>query len=286
MKVRKAVIPVAGFGTRFLPATKTIPKVMIPVYDRPSIHYVVQEAVCSGIEEIIIVISDGQETVMRYFDRHVELEEILEQNGEEVLLDQMRNISGMAKIEFVCQKERLGLGHAVLTAKPLIGSEPFAVLLPDDLIFANSPTIGSMQQIFNEYSSSVIAVKRVPNELIASLGIIDFNVIDDSICKIVGMIEKPDLEKAPSDSAVIGRYILTPEIFDVIDVIEPGALGEIQLTDAIVELLNSQDVYGYRFPGINFDVGTPLGLLKASLYSAMHTNNISHDVTDWLNNQG
>ncbi len=285
MKVRKAVIPVAGFGTRFLPATKTIPKVMIPVYDRPSIHYVVQEAVCSGIEEIVIVVSDGQETVMRYFDRHVELEEILEQNGEEVLLDQMRNISGMAKIEFVCQKERLGLGHAVLTAKPLIGSEPFAVLLPDDLIFANSPTIGSMQQIFNEYSSSVIAVKRVPNELIASLGIIDFNDIDDTICKIVGMIEKPDLEKAPSDSAVIGRYILTPEIFDVIDVIEPGALGEIQLTDAIVELLTSQDVYGYRFPGINFDVGTPSGLLKASLYSAMHTSNISHDISDWLNTQ-
>ena len=286
MKVRKAVIPVAGFGTRFLPATKTIPKVMIPVYDRPSIHYVVEEAVCSGIEEIVIVVSHGQETVMRYFDRNVELEEILEQNREEVLLHQMRSISSMAKIEFVCQTERLGLGHAVLTAKPLIGSEPFAVLLPDDLIFGHPPTIDSMQQIFNEYSSSVIAVKRVPNELIASLGIIDFNVIDDSICKIVGMIEKPDLEKAPSDSAVIGRYILTPEIFDVIDVIEPGALGEIQLTDAIVELLNSQDVYGYRFPGINFDVGTPLGLLKASLYSAMHTNNISHDVTDWLNNQG
>lgn len=285
MKVRKAVIPVAGFGTRFLPATKTIPKVMIPVYDRPSIHYVVEEAVCSGIEEIVIVVSHGQETVMRYFDRNVELEEILEQNREEVLLHQMRSISSMAKIEFVCQTERLGLGHAVLTAKPLIGREPFAVLLPDDLIFGHPPTIDSMQQIFNEYSSSVIAVKRVPNELISSLGIIEFNAIDNTICKINGMIEKPALEKAPSDSAIIGRYILTPEIFDVIDNVKPGALGEIQLTDAIVELLSSQDVYGYRFPGTNFDVGTPSGLLKASLYAAMHTRNTSHDISTWLNSQ-
>ena len=285
MKVRKAVIPAAGFGTRFLPATKTIPKVMIPVYDRPSIHYVVEEAVSSGIEEIVIVVSSTQETVGRYFNRSIELEDMLEQNSEEVLLKQMRNISDMAKVKCVYQAERRGLGHAVLTARPLIGLEPFAVLLPDDLIWNNVPTIGSMQEIFSEYRSSVIAVKQVSNELISGLGIIEYNSIDNTLCKVVGMVEKPSLEEAPSNLAIIGRYILTPEIFDAIDNVGPGALGEIQLTDAIVKLLTSQDVYGYRFPGVNFDVGTPAGLLKASFYVAMRTGNISDDIRDWFSDQ-
>ena len=282
MKVRKAVIPAAGFGTRFLPATRAIPKVMIPVLDRPAIHYAVEEAAQAGIEHVIFVISHAQEAIGRYFDRLPELEQALERRSDDAMLRFMLEISDMAEISYVYQKQQLGLGHAVLTARPAVGNEPFAVFLPDDLIWSETPTIGSMIDLYSEYGSSVIAVKEVPDEAVPSLGIIDPQRIDDTVSRVVRMIEKPSLAQAPSNLAIIGRYVLPPEVFDALEKVRPGALGEVQLTDAIAMLLSTQRAYAYRFPGVHFDVGAPLGLLKASVYAALHRDDLSGDLRDWI----
>ena len=282
MKVRKAVIPAAGFGTRFLPATRSIPKVMIPVLDKPAIHYAVEEAAQAGIEHIVLVITHGQEAVGRYFERLPELEQALERRGHDAILKQMIDISDLAEISYVYQKQQLGLGHAVLTAKAAVANEPFAVFLPDDLIWSETPTIGRMLELFAEYESSVIAVKEVPDEAVSSLGIIDPRPVDDSVSRIAGLVEKPSLDEAPSKLAIIGRYVLTPEVFDAIEMARPGALGEIQLTDAIAMLLSTQKAYAYRFPGVHFDVGTPLGLLKASVYATLQREDLSDDFKEWL----
>ena len=282
MKVRKAVIPAAGFGTRFLPATRSIPKVMIPVLDKPAIHYAVEEAAQAGIEHIVLVVTHGQEAVGRYFERLPELEQALERRGHDAILKQMIDISDLAEISYVYQKQQLGLGHAVLTAKAAVANEPFAVFLPDDLIWSETPTIGRMLELFAEYESSVIAVKEVPDEAVSSLGIIDPRPVDDSVSRIAGLVEKPSLDEAPSKLAIIGRYVLTPEVFDAIEMARPGALGEIQLTDAIAMLLSTQKAYAYRFPGVHFDVGTPLGLLKASVYATLQREDLSDDFKEWL----
>ena len=282
MKVRKAVIPVAGFGTRFLPATRSIPKVMIPVFDHPPVHYAVQEATQAGIEHIIFVVSPGQEAVNHYFDRVPDLESALKLRGNEALLKQMIEISDMAEISYIQQDKQLGLGHAVLTARPEVGEEPFAVFLPDDIIWNDSPTIGGMIEVYHRYENSVIAVKEVPDEAVPSLGIIDPRPMTDTISEIVRMVEKPSLEDAPSNLAIIGRYILPPEVFDALEHGRPGALGEIQLTDAIAALLSTQKAYAYRFPGVHFDVGTPIGLLKASVYAALQRPDLSEDLKGWL----
>ena len=282
MKIRKAVIPVAGFGTRFLPVTRAIPKVMIPVLDRPVIHYTVEEAVHAGIEHIVFVIALGQEAVGRYFDRIPNLEQALERRGDDAILKQMIEISDMADISYVYQKQQLGNGHAVLIARALVGDEPFAVFLPDDLILSENPTIGNMMRVFAEYQSSVIAVREVPDESVPSLGIVDPKPIDDTVSQIIGMVEKPSLQEAPSNLAIVGRYLLTPEIFDALENVKPGAQGEIWLTDAIAALLSTQKAYAYRFPGMHFDVGTPLGLLEASIYAALHRKDLSADLRDWL----
>lgn len=282
MKIRKAVIPVAGFGTRFLPATRSIPKVMIPVFDRPAVHFSVAEAAQAGIEHIVFVLSHGQDAVGHYFDRIPELEHALERSGHDATLQDMLAISEMAEISYVYQKQQLGLGHAVLTAKYAVGTEPFAVFLPDDLIWSDTSTIGSMVEVASEYASCVIAVKEVPDEAVPSLGIIDPTPIDDVVSRVLGMVEKPALSDAPSNLAIIGRYILTPEIFDALERVKPGALGEFQLTDAIALLLPTQKVYAYRFPGMHFDVGTPIGLLKASVYAALRNGNLSDELRDWI----
>ena len=282
MRVRRAVVPVAGLGTRFLPATRSVPKVMIPVLDRPAIHHTVEEASRAGIEHIVFVISEGQEAIGRYFDRIPELESALVRRGHDAISEQMVQISDMADIEFVCQKQLLGLGNAVLTARSAIGEEPFAVFLPDDLIWSDKPTIGDMLHLHAEYESSVIAVKEVSDAAVSSLGIIDPRPVDRLVYEIVGMVEKPRLAEAPSRLAIIGRYILTPEVFDALERTEPGALGEVQLTDAIASLLPTHTAYAYRFPGAHFDVGTPLGLLKASVYAALQRDDISDDFTDWV----
>ena len=281
MRVRRAVVPVAGLGTRFLPATRSVPKVMIPVLDRPAIHHTVEEASRAGIEHIVFVISEGQEAIGRYFERIPELESALVRRGHDVVSEQMVQIPDMAEFEFVYQKELLGLGNAVLAARSAIGVEPFAVFLPDDLIWSDQPTIGDMMDLYVQYQTNVIAVKEVPDAAVSSLGIIDPRPVDRLVYEIAGMVEKPSLEEAPSRLAIIGRYILTPEVFDALEKTEPGAVGEVQLTDAIASLLPTHTAYAYRFPGVHFDVGTPLGLLKASVYAALQRDDISDDFREW-----
>lgn len=281
MKVRKAIIPAAGFGTRFLPATRSVPKELLPILDKPVIQYAVEEAAQAGIEDIVIVISKGKEAISSYFNRTPELEQALEEKGNLKLLEEMRRIPEMARISYVIQEEQLGLGHAVLTAQSAIGREPFAVFLPDDIILDEEPTIGRMMRIFEEYGGSLIAVKEVPREAIPSMGIIKPKQITDDLYQVLDMVEKPRVEDAPSNLGIIGRYILTPEVFDALERGRPGAIGEIQLTDGIAALLPTQKVYVYRFPGTHFDVGTPLGMLRASLYFASQRPDMAEEVRGW-----
>ena len=284
MSIRKAVIPAAGFGTRFLPVTRTIPKVMLPVLNEPAIQFSVREAAQAGIEHIVFVISRGQEATNDYFRPVPALEQALEARGNAELLDAQRDISSMVDTSFVYQDEQLGLGHAVLMAKDEIGDEPFAVFLPDDIIFSDSPVIGDMIDVFSKYGSSVIAVKRVPDEAISRLGIIDPDPewVDDKVHRIREMVEKPRIEDAPSNLAIVARYVLTPEIFDALDRTEPGAIGEIQLTDAIKTLLAEQEAYAYEFSADHFDAGVPIGMLKASIFAALQREDMARELKHWL----
>ena len=282
MSIRKAVIPAAGFGTRFLPVTRTIPKVMIPVLNEPAIQFSVREAADAGIEHIVFVISRGQEATNDYFKPVPALEDALEQRGNTELLNAMRDISSMIETSFVYQDEQLGLGHAVLMAKDEIGDEPFAVFLPDDIIFSDSPPIGDMIKVFSEQKRSVIAVKQVPDEAIPNLGVIDPEPLNDNVYRIKGMVEKPRLEDAPSNLAIVGRYVLTPEVFDALEQAPPGAIGEIQLTDAIEAVRAEQGAYAYKIVADHFDVGTPLGMLKASVYAALKRDDMARELKAWL----
>ena len=282
MSIRKAIIPAAGFGTRFLPVTRTIPKVMLPVLNEPAIQFSVREAADAGIEHIVFVISRGQEATNDYFQPVPLLEHALEERGNADLLKEMRDISSMMQTSFVYQDEPLGLGHAVLMAKDEIGDEPFAVFLPDDIIWADSPPIGDMIKVFSEHKSSVIAVKQVPDEAIPNLGVIDPEPLNDKVYRIKGMVEKPRLEDAPSNLAIVGRYVLTPEVFDALKQAPPGAIGEIQLTDAIEAVRAEQGAYAYKVVADHFDVGTPLGMLKASVYAALKRDDMARELKAWL----
>ena len=282
MGIRKAIIPAAGFGTRFLPVTRTIPKVMLPVLNEPAIQFSVREAADAGIEHIVFVISRGQEATNDYFQPVPSLEHALEERGNADLLKEMRDISSMMQTTFVYQDEPLGLGHAVLMAKDEIGDEPFAVFLPDDIIWADSPPIGDMIKVFSEQKSSVIAVKQVPDEAIPNLGVIDPEPLNDKVYRIKGMVEKPRLEDAPSNLAIVGRYVLTPEVFDALEQAPPGAIGEIQLTDAIEAVRAEQGAYAYKIVADHFDVGTPLGMLKASVYAALKRDDMARELKAWL----
>ncbi len=282
MDVRTAVIPVAGFGTRFLPVTRSVPKVLVPVVDTPPIQYAVEEAVLAGIDKIVLVMSPGHESVAGYFDSAPELEKALERRGDERALEEIRRISGLADIEYVYQERPLGLGHAVLTARDAVGAEPFAVFLPDDLVWSDAPTIGAMIDVFQKRRGAVVAVRKVPDQAVSSLGIIAPIPLDDEVYEVAGMVEKPALEDAPSHLAIIGRYVLPADVFEKIERVRPGALGEIQLTDAISMLLETQKVFAYEFPGVHFDVGTPVGLLKASVYSALSRGQAPAEFRDWL----
>ena len=282
MSIRKAVIPAAGFGTRFLPVTRTIPKVMLPVLNEPAIQFSVREAADAGIEHIVFVISRGQEATNDYFQPVPLLERALEERGNADLLKEMRDISSMMQTSFVYQDEPLGLGHAVLMAKDEIGDEPFAVFLPDDIIWADSPPIGDMIKVFSEQKSSVIAVRQVPDEAIPNLGVIDAEPLNDKVYRIKGMVEKPRLEDAPSNLAILGRYVLTPEVFDALEQAPPGAIGEIQLTDAIEAVRAEQGAYAYKIVADHFDVGTPLGMLKASVYAALKRDDMARELKEWL----
>ena len=275
-------MPVAGLGTRFLPATRSIPKMMIPVLDRPAIHFAVEEAAAAGIDHVVFVVSAGQEAVPRYFHRMPDLEAALESRGETERLRQMLEISDMVDTTTVVQERQLGLGHAVLMAREAVGGEAFAVLLPDDLIWGESPTTSAMIDLFSSYGGSVVAVNAVPDEVVPAKGVIAHVPVAERVSRVEAMVEKPALEDAPSNLAIVGRYVLTPEVFDAVAEVRPGALGELQLTDAIALLLPAQEVYAYEFPGRYFDLGTPLGMLKASLYAALQTQGLSRELRDWL----
>ena len=280
--IRKAVIPAAGLGTRFLPATKSMPKEMLPVIDKPIIQFVVEEAIASGIEDIIIITGRGKRALEDYFDTSPELENHLLQNGKYELLREVKDISTLADIHYIRQKEPKGLGDAVLKAEKHVGDEPFAVLLGDDIIKAEIPCIKQLTNLFEKYKKPVIAVEEVAKEKISDYGIIKRREIEDSVYLVEDMIEKPSLEEAPSNIGTVGRYILTPEIFDCIKRTPLGKGNEIQLTDAIRMLMEKEDVYGYAFKGKRYDAGDKIGYVKAIIDFALDRGDIKEEVRRYL----
>jgi UTP--glucose-1-phosphate uridylyltransferase len=286
MKVRKAVIPAAGLGTRFLPATKAQPKEMLPLVDKPIIQYGVEEALAAGCEQIIIVTSRGKQSIEDHFDVSYELEKTLEERGKADLLRLVRQISDMVDIAYVRQKEALGLGHAVLTARDLVGNEPFAVLLPDDVIDAEVPCVKQMIEVFDEVQGSVIATQIVEGEAISAYGVLDVKPIkgrfQGKLFEIHDMVEKPALKDAPSDLAIIGRYILSPAIFETLSETQKGSGGEIQLTDGMRLLLKKEKMYAYVFKGKRHDTGDKLGFLKATVELALNRQDLGEPLRQYL----
>ncbi len=279
--VRKAVIPAAGFGTRFLPATKSMPKEMLPIIDKPAIHYAVEEAVRAGIEEIIIITGRGKRAIEDYFDHSYELEDLLQIKGKSELLAQMREVSDMADIVYIRQKEALGLGHAVLRARDWIGDEPFAVILPDVLIDSKESCTKQLIDVFERTGKSVIGVKEVTWEQVSSYGIVDPGEGGKSF-KIHGVVEKPTKEEAPSNLSIVGRYIFTPEIFTHLAETKPAKNGEIQLTDAISSMINKEGVYGATYKGEDYDTGDKLGFLKATVNLALKHDELGDDFREYI----
>jgi len=282
MRIRKAVLPVAGLGTRFLPATKAQPKEMLPIVDKPTIQYVVEEAAASGIEDIIIVTGRGKNAIEDHFDRSLELQIALERKGNDGQLKEIQRISELASFCYVRQKEPLGLGHAILVTRALVGNEPFAVLLGDDIIDAEVPCLRQMISVFDKYRSSIIAVQQVPREETSSYGIIDHKPLEDSVYRIEDLVEKPTPDTAPSDLAIIGRYILTPEIFDALEQTLPDEGGEIQLTNGLRILLRTQAIYGLAFRGRRYDAGSKLGFLKATVQFALKRPDLAPGFRSYL----
>jgi UTP--glucose-1-phosphate uridylyltransferase len=274
MKVRKAVIPAAGLGTRFLPATKAQPKEMLPIIDKPAIQYVVEEAVRAGITDILIVTGRGKRSIEDHFDRSFELEHFLETKGKFDELKQVREISEMASIHYIRQGDPLGLGHAVAVAEDYVGGEPFAVLLGDDLMDASSPLLVEMLAAHERYGRSVLAAMEVPREDIRFYGSIGADFVEDRLAKVRAIVEKPEPDEAPSNLAAIGRYVLTPEIFDCLRSIQPGVGGELQLTDALNLLAQDQAVYAYVFEEGRYDTGNKLDYLKAVVELAVEREDI------------
>ncbi len=283
-KVRKAVFPAAGLGTRFLPATKAIPKEMLSLVDKPIIQYGVEEAIAGGIEEIIIITGRGKTAIEDHFDISYELDALLESRGKTALLELSRSISGMARIVTVRQKEAKGLGHAVLCAKDLVGDEPFAVILPDDVIDAKTSCIGQMIGVYNQVQGSILATMEIEGPGISAYGVLDGTPTagNKDILEAKGMVEKPKFEDAPSKFAIIGRYVLTPAIFGELEKITPGAGGELQLTDGIKGLLKSEKVYGYNFEGVRHDAGDKFGMLKATVDFALKRDDLGPAFREYL----
>lgn len=282
MKVKKAVFPVAGLGTRFLPATKSSPKEMLPLIDKPLVQYVVEEAVASGIEQILFVTGRGKRAIEDHFDLSIELETHLEAKGKNKSLKAIREIAELLDIFYVRQKKALGLGHAILCAKDFIGNEPFAVLLGDDIIDSERPCLRQLLDTFDTYHGSVLALERVPMENISSYGCVRANPLSERVYEVLDMVEKPSREDAPSDMAIIGRYVLTPRIFDFLEQQEPGKGGEIQLTDAILKLSRAEKVYGCLFEGLRHDCGDKLGFLKATVDMALKRKEFKQEFEAYL----
>ncbi|HLH03989.1 MAG TPA: UTP--glucose-1-phosphate uridylyltransferase GalU [Bryobacteraceae bacterium] len=286
-RVRKAVFPAAGLGTRFLPATKAQPKEMLPLVDKPLIQYGVEEAMHSGIQNIIIVTGRGKSSIEDHFDVSFELEQLLESKNKTDMLSMVRAISDMIDISYVRQKEALGLGHAVLRAKELVGNEPFAAVLSDDIIASEIPCIRQLLDVYEFYGASVLALMEVPKDQISAYGVVDAELISDNgrenrLYRIRNLVEKPKAADAPSNLAIIGRYILTPEIFQCIESIEPGSGGEIQLTDALKYMLRNRPIYGLKFEGTRYDAGDKLGFLKATVEFALSRHDLGQQFRDYL----
>ena len=282
MKLRKAVIPVAGLGTRFLPATKTVPKELLPIIDIPSIQYVVQEAVDAGIQEIIFVTGRGKDGIEDHFDEAPELDQVLAERGQTHMLAMLRRIAEMTEVVSVRQKKPLGLGHAVLCARDLVGDEPFAVMLADDLIDNETPCIRQLLNIFEEKDESVIALMAVPQEDVRQYGVIKGRKIKERLFQVDAMVEKPPVHEAPSRMAIIGRYILRPEIFSILSKLPPGQGGEIQLTDGLSQLVKERKVFGCEFEGDRYDIGDKFGFVRATVAYALKRPDLKDKVLEYL----
>jgi len=281
-RVRKAVFPAAGLGTRFLPATKASPKEMLPLVDKPLIQYVVEEAVASGIESVIIVTGRGKSAIEDHFDVSFELEALLRERGREADLRLVREISDMVRVSYVRQREALGLGHAILQARDLVGDEPFAVMLSDDVIDSETPALRQLLDVYEQYDAPVLATMEVEGEAISRFGALDVEEVADGVYRIKDMIEKPPVAQAPSNLAIIGRYVLTPDIFDEISSTVPGASGEIQITDAMRGLLKKRDFYAVRFEGTRYDAGDKLGFLIATVEFGLKHNDLAPEFRQYL----
>ncbi len=284
MKVRKAIIPAAGLGTRFLPATKAMPKEMLPIVDKPTIQYIVEEAVESGIEDIIIVTGKGKRAIEDHFDYSFELEQNLLEKRKFDLLNEVQKSSNMVDIHYIRQKEPKGLGHAIWCARKFIGDEPFAVLLGDDIVRSNKPCLRQMMEQFECYDASIIGVQHVSDDEVSKYGIVDGFEIENHLYSINHLVEKPKKEDAPSNLAIVGRYILTPRIFEILNFQEPGAGGEIQLTYALADLNRYESIYAYEFNGTWYDVGEKLGFIQTTIEYALQRDDLRYGILKYLSN--
>lgn len=284
MKVKKAIIPAAGLGTRFLPATKAQPKEMLPIVDTPTIQYIIEEAIASGIEDILIVTGRGKRAIEDHFDKSLELEETLFKKGKHNQLKEIQKISDMVDIHYIRQKEPKGLGHAIWCARKFIGNDPFAVMLGDDIVVSDPPCLKQLINAFEEKQSTVIGVQEVALEEVSKYGVIDIESSNQEkgLFKVKDLVEKPSIEETPSQIAIMGRYVLTPEILQILEHIEPGAGNEIQLTDALKQLNTVQDVYGYMFNGKRYDIGDKYGFVQATVEFALMRDDLKAPLKKWL----
>ena len=282
MKITKAVIPAAGFGTRFLPATKAVPKEMLPIIDKPTIQYIAEEAIRAGITDLLIITSRGKEAIVNHFDKAFELEAVLERDNKNEMLKAVREVSDRLDVHFIRQQEQKGLGHAVLYAKSFVGNEPFAVMLGDDVVESEKPCIGQLAEQFEKCGGTVLGVQRVGMEHVSKYGIVGCEEMGGRLYRVTSMVEKPKPEDAPSDIAVLGRYILTPGIFECLERTPKGAGGEIQLTDGIVLLGESESIYAYDFEGERYDIGNKQGFLRATVDFALKREDLKKDFAEYL----
>lgn len=283
MKVRKAVVLAAGWGTRMLPVTKAVPKELLPVIDKPVIHYAVEEIVASGITAIILVTAEGKQAVESYFDRSADLERVLGERGQTALLELAQSPRRLAQIAYVRQPEQLGIGHAVLMAEPFIGHEPFVLVFPDDIIVGGeAPAVGELAAAYERVGRSVVAVERVPRAMTSRYGIVDVEPVGERLYRARNLVEKPDPEDAPSDLGIVGRYVLSPSIFDAIRETPKGKGGEVQITDALQRLARSEGVFAYEFTGARYDTGSPLGMLKAGIALGLQRTDIGAELHEYI----
>lgn len=282
MRVKKAIIPAAGLGTRFLPATKAQPKEMLPIVDKPTIQYIIEEAVASGIEEILIITGRNKRAIEDHFDKSVELEDQLRDSHKEELLELVQGISNMADIHYIRQKEPKGLGHAISRAKTFVGNEPFAIMLGDDIVDSKVPCLNQLIDCFDEYKTSILGVQPVHENQVSKYGIVQGIKIEDRVYKVKDLVEKPKMEEAPSNIAILGRYIITPKIFEILEETKPGKGGEIQLTDALKELAKQEAMYSYSFEGKRYDVGDKFGFLQANIEYALKREDLRGDLMEYL----